>query len=68
LSNKEKRFSFGLKGLPRNVILLGVVSLLADVSSEMVHPILPVFLATVLGATYLQVGLIEGLRTAWRTY
>jgi len=60
LSDKTDRGRLRLYGLPRNVILLGVVSFLADVSSEMVHPILPIFMAG-LGATYLQIGLIEGL-------
>src|SRR3970282_1910062 len=36
--------------LPRNVKALGVVSLLTDLSSEMIYPLLPLFLTTVLGA------------------
>src|SRR5260370_900009 len=43
------------------VILLGLVSLLNDSSSEMIYPLLPVFLTATLGATPLVVGLIEGL-------
>jgi MFS family permease len=43
------------------VILLGLVSLLNDSSSEMIYPLLPVFLATTLGATPLVIGMIEGL-------
>jgi MFS family permease len=42
------------------VILLGLVSLLNDSASEMIYPLLPVFLTTTLGATPLIVGLIEG--------
>lgn len=42
------------------VILLGVVSLLNDSASEMIYPLLPVFLTTTLGATPLIVGIIEG--------
>ncbi|HYM60026.1 MAG TPA: MFS transporter [Thermoanaerobaculia bacterium] len=42
------------------VILLGLVSLLNDASSEMIAPLLPVFLVTTLGATPFIVGLIEG--------
>ncbi|HEY2322198.1 MAG TPA: MFS transporter, partial [Thermoanaerobaculia bacterium] len=42
------------------VILLGFVSLLNDSSSEMIYPLLPVFLASVLGATPVVIGLIEG--------
>jgi len=50
-----------LFGLDRNVFLLGVVSLLTDVSSEMIYPLIPVFLTTVLGAGMEFVGLVEGI-------
>jgi len=46
--------------LPRTVIALGAVSLLTDLSSEMIYPLLPVFLSTVLGAGPLVIGAIEG--------
>ena len=46
--------------LPRNVTALSVVSFLTDVSSEMIYPLLPVFLTTVLGAGAGAVGIIEG--------
>ena len=46
--------------LPRNVKALGVVSLLADVSSDMIYPLLPIFLTTVLGASAAAIGTIEG--------
>jgi MFS family permease len=46
--------------LGRNVIVLTAVSLLTDVASEMAYPLLPVFLATVLGASAMSVGAIEG--------
>jgi MFS family permease len=46
--------------LTRNVAALSVVSLLADASTEMIIPILPLFLVGVLGSTYSFVGLIEG--------
>ncbi len=46
--------------LPRNVKALGVVSLLSDVSSEMIYPLLPIFLMTVLGASAATIGTIEG--------
>lgn len=44
-----------------NIILLGVTSLLTDISSEMVYPILPVYLVTKLGASPAILGLIEGI-------
>lgn len=50
-----------LRGVHRNIILLGVVSFLNDVSSEMIIPILPLFIAAV-GGGGLIVGLIGGLQ------
>ena len=47
--------------LPRAVWALGMVSLLMDSSSEMVHALLPLFMTGVLGASMLEVGLIEGI-------
>ena len=48
-------------GVKRPVFILGVVSFLTDVSSEMVYPLVPLFLTSVLGAPLTAVGLIEGL-------
>ena len=50
--------------LPAAIWMLGFVSLLMDVSSEMIHSLLPVFLVTSLGASALAVGLIEGAAEA----
>ena len=50
--------------LPRSIVALGLVSLFMDMSSEMIHSLLPVFLVTVLGASALSVGLIEGIAEA----
>jgi MFS family permease len=44
-----------------NIILLGITSLLTDISSEMVYPILPIFLVSTLGASPAILGLIEGV-------
>jgi MFS family permease len=49
------------KGLARNVIILGFVSLLNDGASEMIYPLLPVFLTAVLGAGPAALGIIEGI-------
>ena len=46
--------------IPRGVWVLGFVSMLMDISSEMVHSLLPMFMVTTLGASALTVGLIEG--------
>jgi len=50
--------------MPRGVWALGFVSLFMDISSEMIHGLLPVFLVTVLGASTEMVGLIEGVGEA----
>ncbi len=50
-----------LHGVPRNVFIFGVVSFLTDVSSDMIFPLLPVFLTQVLGAGQGFLGLVEGL-------
>jgi len=52
------------KGLTPNVIKLGVVSFFADVSSEMLYPLTPIFLTAVLGAPVSVVGIIEGAAEA----
>jgi MFS family permease len=50
--------------IPRTVWVLGFVSLLMDVSSEMIHSLLPVFLTVALGASATTVGIIEGVAEA----
>jgi MFS family permease len=50
-----------LTGMPRGVWILGFVSLLMDISSEMIHSLLPLFMVTVLGVSGLTVGVIEGI-------
>ena len=47
--------------MPRTVIALGFVSFLTDLSSEMIYPLLPVFLVDVLGAGAIALGAIEGI-------
>lgn len=50
-----------LSKIPPGVWILGFVSMLMDISSEMIHSLLPMFMVTTLGASALMVGLIEGL-------
>src|SRR5688500_9351590 len=50
--------------IPGGVWALGIVSLLMDVSSEMIHALLPLYLVTVLGTSMLTVGVIEGVAEA----
>lgn len=45
----------------RNIILLGLISCFADISSEMVYPLIPLYLTAAFGATPVLVGLIEGI-------
>jgi MFS family permease len=50
--------------IPRGVWVLGFVSLLMDISSEMIHALLPLYLTVALGASALVVGIIEGVAEA----
>ena len=52
------------RDVPAGVWTLGFVSLLMDLSSEMIHALLPVYLVTVLGTSMLSVGIIEGVAEA----
>ena len=52
------------RDVPRSIWAIGIVSLLMDVSSELIHSLLPVYLVTVLGASTATVGLIEGVGEA----
>ncbi len=56
--------SSSLARIPIGVWVLGFVSLLMDVSSEMIHALLPVYLVTVLGTSTITVGFIEGIAEA----
>jgi MFS family permease len=49
------------KGISGNVLILGLVSFFTDVSSEMIYPLLPLFLTTVLGGGPAFLGVIEGV-------
>jgi MFS family permease len=53
-----------LSKIPTGVWALGFVSMLMDISSEMIHSLLPLFMVGVLGASAVTVGLIEGLAEA----
>lgn len=53
-----------LRRIPRGVWALGFVSLLMDISSEMIHSLLPVFLVTTLGTSVFVLGLMEGAAEA----
>ena len=52
------------RALPRGIWALGFVSLFMDMSSELIHSLLPVFMVTTLGASMVTVGIIEGVSEA----
>lgn len=56
--------SESVKKIPPSIWVLGFVSMLMDISSEMIHSLLPMFLVGVLGVSVFTVGLIEGLAEA----
>jgi len=58
VKSKNENFFFGIK---KNIFFLGLVSFLTDVSSDMVYPLIPVFLTEVLHSSKVFVGLIEGV-------
>ena len=62
--NGDETASTSWRDVPASVIALGLVSLLMDISSELIHGLLPVFLTTVIGASTLAIGLIEGVAEA----
>lgn len=50
-----------IKKIPRQVIILGLISLFTDLASEMLYPITPIFLTAILGSSMAVVGIIEGI-------
>jgi len=53
-----------IRKIPAGVWVLGFVSMLMDISSEMIHALLPIYLVTALGASMVTVGIIEGIAEA----
>ncbi|HXK47077.1 MAG TPA: MFS transporter [Deltaproteobacteria bacterium] len=58
------RYPSAFRNIPRTVWALGFVSLFMDISSEMIHSLLPVFLVVGLNASALSLGIIEGVAEA----
>jgi MFS family permease len=58
---EKKTFIESCRGFNKNVVITGLVSFFMDLSSEMVYPLVPLFLANVLGADKAVIGLIEGI-------
>ncbi len=57
----ELQMKHSLRHIPSGIWVLGFVSLLMDISSEMIHSLLPLFMVTILGTSAMAVGLVEGL-------
>jgi MFS family permease len=57
----EAPVEHSLRHIPSGIWVLGFVSLLMDISSEMIHSLLPLFMVTILGTSTMVVGLVEGL-------
>ena len=53
-----------IRGISRNVFLIGLVSFCNEMATSMLYPVIPIFLATTLGAPYAAIGLIEGTADA----
>ncbi|NTW10129.1 MAG: MFS transporter, partial [Chlorobiaceae bacterium] len=54
--------------LPRSIWTIGMVSMFMDVSSELIHSLLPLFMATVLGASMMTIGMVEGFAEATASF
>jgi len=61
LSKGYSRGQQSLRALPSGIWILGFASLFMDVSSELIHSLLPIFLTTTLGASMVTLGIIEGI-------
>ena len=61
---RDRKAARGLRAIPRGVWALGFVSMFMDVSSEMIHSLLPVFLVLVLGTSATALGVLEGVAEA----
>ncbi|MEH2542229.1 MULTISPECIES: MFS transporter [unclassified Bradyrhizobium] len=60
----ETRPAYSIRDIPASVWVLGFVSMLMDISSEIIHALLPIYLVSVLGASMVTVGVIEGIAEA----
>ena len=60
----KTRLTSTLSKIPRGIWALGFVSMFMDISSEMIHALLPLYMVTVLGTSVLTVGIIEGIAEA----
>jgi len=64
VAETKTSFTSRLGDIPRGIWALGFVSMFMDISSEMIHALLPIYMVTILGTSMLTVGFIEGLAEA----
>ena len=64
MTEQKVSFTSRLGDIPRGIWALGLVSMFMDISSEMIHALLPIYMVTILGTSMLTVGFIEGLAEA----
>ena len=64
MAETKTSFTSRLGDIPRGIWALGLVSMFMDISSEMIHALLPIYMVTILGTSVLTVGFIEGLAEA----
>jgi MFS family permease len=64
MAEAATRPTHSVRDIPASIWVLGFVSMLMDISSEMIHALLPVYLVTVLGTSMVTVGVIEGIAEA----
>jgi len=62
--NADRPSTAASSALPMGIWALGFVSMFMDISSELIHSLLPVFMGTVLGASMTTIGIIEGVAEA----
>lgn len=64
LRDTNQSWTSGLRRIPRSIWAIGFVSMFMDISSEMIHALLPIYMVSVLGTSVLAVGIIEGIAEA----
>ena len=62
MNDEKKSVRSHLRAIPKDIWALGFVSMFMDISSEMIHALLPIYMVTVLGTSVLAVGFIEDLQ------
>jgi len=63
MDSKNKNMS-KLKKIPKSIWTLGIVSLFMDISSEIIHSLLPIFMVSILGSSIIAIGIVEGISEA----